>query len=528
MGGATLGHALAQAGRSVLFCERGPSNLGGKGLRGEYPEVQLARDGGRASELSERLSSAGRWTDELCDLSAAKRHSFVPFMGAGTGGSSALYGMALERLFPADLEPRRYHPAAVDSSLPERWPISYEELTAYYTKAERLYGVRGSLDPLRRDTTFGYVGDPPRYSPAAQELASFLRKQGLHPYPLPLACSHVPGCTGCQGYLCDKRCKNDSGEACLAPALTDHGASLLDTCEILKVESTAHTVTGVIGRSHGRDYRLRGKVVVLAAGALSTPALLLRSATADWPTGLANASGLVGRNLMRHCVDLYAVFTKERPDKGGSLKEIGLNDLYAEQGSKLGSVQSFGRMPHAQVLVDGIEEELHGPALAPMAAAYGLAKPLLRGVFDRLFSRALVLATIMEDLPYCENRIIDYDRPGKPRTLAIEYAISDYDRRRLSDFRRRMRRILKPYRHLLLKQGENNRRLAHVCGTCRFGLDPRDSVLDRDNKAHGIDNLYVVDASFFPSSGGTNPALTIAANALRVAEHLTSRNGAGR
>jgi choline dehydrogenase-like flavoprotein len=91
-----------------------------------------------------------------------------------------------------------------------------------------------------------------------------------------------------------------------------------------------------------------------------------------------------------------------------------------------------------------------------------------------------------------------------------------------------MRRILKPYRHLLLKQGENNRRLAHVCGTCRFGLDPRDSVLDRDNKAHGIDNLYVVDASFFPSSGGTNPALTIAANALRVAEHLINRNGAGR
>ena len=124
---------------------------------------------------------------------------FVPFVGAGTGGSSALYGMALERLFPADLEPRRYHPAAIDSSLPERWPISYDELAAYYTKAERLYGVRGSLDPLRKDTTFGYVGDPPRYSPAAQELVSFLRKRGLHPYPLPLACNHVPGCTKVRG-----------------------------------------------------------------------------------------------------------------------------------------------------------------------------------------------------------------------------------------------------------------------------------------------------------------------------------------
>jgi choline dehydrogenase-like flavoprotein len=525
MGGATLGHALAQAGKSVLFCERGASSLGGKGLRGEYAEVRTARGAARSVDLTAKLGSAGRCTGKVFDLSADKPCSFVPFVGVGTGGSSALYGMALERLFPADLEPRQYHPSAIDSTLPGSWPISYGELATYYIKAERLYGVRGNDDPLRTESAFGYVGKPPAYSPAAQELVSFLQRQGLHPYHLPLACSYLPGCSGCQGYLCEKECKHDSGEVCLAPALAKYDASLVDNCEILRLESTARSITGLIGRWQGRDYRFKGKVIALAAGALATPALLLRSATVDWPKGLANRSGLVGRNLMRHFVDLYVVFTRERPAAEGNLKEIGLNDLYVAQGRKLGSVQSFGRMPPGQLIVDSVQEDLRGRSLAVLAAGYGLVKPFLRAATDALFARAIILATIMEDLPYRENRVLDYDRPGKDRALAIKYAMSPYDTRRISDFRRSMKRILGQYRHLLLKQAENNRRLAHVCGTCRFGVDPRDSVLDRNNKAHGIDNLYVVDASFFPSSGGTNPALTIAANALRVAEHLIKRNG---
>jgi choline dehydrogenase-like flavoprotein len=127
----------------------------------------------------------------------------------------------------------------------------------------------------------------------------------------------------------------------------------------------------------------------------------------------------------------------------------------------------------------------------------------------------------MEDLPYEENRVQLPERPetGGPR-VSIAYRVSQQDRRRIRTFRARIREILKPYRFLLIKQAENNKRLAHVCGTCRSGRDPGSSVLDPYNRAHGLENLYVVDSSFFPSSGGTNPGLTITANALRVADHL--------
>jgi choline dehydrogenase-like flavoprotein len=521
MGGATLGYALARAGKSVLFCERGVSSLAGRGVRGEYAEVHIARKAGGSADLMDELSRAGRCNAQLVDLSGAKPYCFVPFIGAGTGGSSALYGMALERLFPSDFEPRQFHRSASESTLPQSWPIAYEALAHYYIMAERLYRARGSHDPLRGDSMFGYVADSPGYSPAAQELVSFLQRKGLHPYHLPLACNYVPRCSGCQGYLCARQCKNDSAQVCLAPALTNYDASLLDNCEVVRLESSAHSITGVIARWRERDYRLKGKIIALAAGALATPALLLRSATSEWPNGLANESGLVGRNLMRHYVDLYAVFTKETPDVAGNLKEIGLNDLYVAQPRKLGSIQSFGAMPPAQLLVDAMQEDLRGRCLPTAAASFGLVKPLLRRALDMLFSRAMILATIMEDLPYRENRVIGYDTGKTGVRNAIKYAISTYDRQRISDFRKRMRHVLNPYRYLLLKQAENNQRLAHVCGTCRFGFDPKDSVLDRNNKTHGIDNLYVVDASFFPSSGGTNPALTVAANALRVAEHLS-------
>jgi choline dehydrogenase-like flavoprotein len=132
----------------------------------------------------------------------------------------------------------------------------------------------------------------------------------------------------------------------------------------------------------------------------------------------------------------------------------------------------------------------------------------------RLFRRGVLLAAIMEDLPYPSNRVV----PGP--ALGIEYHLHARDYTRLKAFRAHVVRALQPYRYLALHQAEKNAMLAHVCGTCRFGNDPNTSVLDLHNRAHGLENLYVVDSSFFPSSAGTNPALTIAANALRVAVHL--------
>jgi choline dehydrogenase-like flavoprotein len=154
-----------------------------------------------------------------------------------------------------------------------------------------------------------------------------------------------------------------------------------------------------------------------------------------------------------------------------------------------------------------------------LAYPFGWVKGVLGWFLARLFSRTLILASVQEDLPYGDNRIT-LGEEGEP---VLEYRVRPEEKARITLFRDKLKALLSPYRFLVFKEAQNNERIAHVCGTCRFGDDPGTSVLDRNNKAHELDNLYVVDSSFFPSSGGTNPALTIAANALRVAEHLKGK-----
>jgi choline dehydrogenase-like flavoprotein len=516
MGGATLGYALARAGRRVLFCEKGRSLLANHGLRGNFAEIFFEHPTAPAAEHAETLARAGRWWEEMEDRSQSKARSYIPFIGSGTGGSSSLYGMALERFYPDDFTPRRHYPKADGADIPEAWPISYEDLRPYYQAAEALFRVRGGTDPLRA----GYLDPlpaPPSMTGASHELHEFLQAKGRHPYALPMACERVPGCLGCQGFLCPNRCKNDSSRICLEPAINDHQAHLLDECRVIRLKSTGDTVTDVECVRRGKSITLRGKLVILAAGALETPSLLLRSASADWPGGLANDSGLVGRNLMRHFVDLYAVFLKNPDGLGGSQKELAFNDYYLSDAGKYGTVQSFGTLPPASVIVAGMEKDVRDSAGSWLTPAFKLAKPFLKAFLARRLSRALILASIMEDLPYPENQVApDPDGQG----FILKYKVRAHDQARITLWRQKLGADLSPYRFMLIKQAENNERIAHACGTCRFGTDPRTSVLNVDNRAHGLANLYVVDSSFFPTSAGTNPALTIAANALRVADRI--------
>lgn len=510
VGGATLGYALAKAGQKVLFVDKGRASfLHEDTLLGAYPELGFARVEAPAARHTELLARGGRCYEEVRD----GRRSFVPFIGCGSGGSSALYGMAMERLFPVDFEPGRHFADVRGSSLPDAWPISYEELAPYYLQAEQLYRVRGARDPLRPAAP--ELLPPMPISPRNAELQAHFQARGLHPYRLPLACEAVAGCECCQGYLCARNCKNDAGRICLAPAVRDHGATLLDECEVTRLEAGPDCITGVVGRCQGRTVTLRANRVALAASALITPALLLRSTSALWPHGVANTSGLVGRNLMRHTVDLYLVFTDERGDN--RFKELGLSDFYQLEGNKLGTLQSFGLLPPAPVLAASLAEDVRN-AVAAALPLFRLMQPLLRTLLNQLLRRGILLAAIMEDLPYLDNRVM----PGPP--LGLDYHLHVHDLARLKTFRTVVTNALKPYRFLALHQAEKNTMLAHACGTCRFGADQTASVLDSNNRAHGIRNLYVVDSSFFPSSGGTNPALTIAANALRVADHLLSRD----
>lgn len=522
MGGATLGLALAKAGQRVLFLEKGSSHLDNpRAVLGRYAETGFASPLAPQPQHRHCLTPAGRYPDLLQDRSARRSTSFIPFIGSGTGGSSALYGMALERFFPSDFEPRQNYAGVPDTTIPARWPISYAQLAPYYDAAEQLFRVRGTPDPLRAGPAPAHLMTPPPLTPAAAELVGFFGEHGLHPYRLPMACEFVDGCATCQGYLCDKNCKNDASRICLAPALAEHGARLLDECEVLRLEASRSAVNAVVCRWRGTELRLRGKRVILAAGALETPRILLGSANADWPHGVANDSRMVGKNLMRHHIDLYLIAPKLKGGFDNRHKEFAFNDFYHTDGQKLGSVQSFGRLPPVPVLAASMADDLRQGPLPWSAALFKLAKPVVAPVLKTLVHDRMILATTLEDLPYADNQVSvpAADGAGGAR-LVLQYRVRQHDKARIAAFRSKMKEVLKPYSFSVVKQAENNQRIAHVCGTCRFGTDPADSVLDANNRAHGLANLYVVDASFFPSSGGTNPSLTIAANALRVAEHL--------
>ncbi|GAB4717436.1 MULTISPECIES: GMC oxidoreductase [Mycobacterium avium complex (MAC)] len=515
MGGGMLGYSLARSGRRVLFVEKGRSTLPGTAgtLRSLMPEVAEPAACRSPKTYCDVLARSGRSTDEVEDISGRCSKRFVPFLGSGTGGSSSLYGMVCERFFAQDFTPRQHFCNLGDSTVPEAWPVTYDEMRPWYAAAERLLGVRGQPDPLRPEAAEVALPAAPPFSPENQPLVDYLSGRGLHPYHLPMACDYTEACSTCQSYLCHRSCKNDAARNCVLPAVAEYGAHLLPECQVVRIDADRRQVRHVICESRSGTLALKAKVVVLAAGALVTPVLLLNSRSADWPHGLANGSDWVGRNLMRHLVDLVEIWPQADRRMAGANKEIGLNDFYFWEGQKYGTVQSFGPMPPMEILTS---------TPGWRARALRLAKPAVRQVYERFFNGGLVLATIMEDLPYLDNRVLPSDKPstdGRQR-LRLQYRLHANEIERRAVFLHQLKEVLDPFRKITLRGAEDNKAVAHVCGTCRFGTDPTTSVLNPQNRAHEVDNLYVVDSSFFPSSAGLNPSLTIAANALRVATHV--------
>ncbi|MGE2721089.1 GMC oxidoreductase [Mycolicibacterium celeriflavum] len=515
MGGGMLGYSLARAGRRVLFVEKGRSTLPGVPgtIRSAIPELAEPGAGRSAETYYDALARAGRSTDEVEDVTGRLSRRFIPFIGSGTGGSSAIYGMVCERFFARDFTPRQNFRDPGDSTVPDAWPVNYDQMRPWYAAAEKLLRVRGQTDPLRPEEAEVALPPGPPFSADNQRLVDYLTGRGLHPYRLPLACDYTDGCTTCQLYLCHRSCKNDAARNCVLPAVTEHGAQLLPECRVVRLDADRRRVRHVICESRSGTLALKAKVVILAAGALVTPMLLLNSRSTDWPRGLANGSDWVGRNLMRHLATSIEI--RPRDDHGTMVqtKEIGLNDFYFWEGEKYGTVQSFGPIPP-------LEMWTNRPGWRSKAVS--LTSPVHRWIYERFIGGGLAVAAIMEDLPYLDNRVLPCDQPkldGRQR-LRIQYHLHGNEIRRRAIFMRQVKEVFEPFQKVTLRRAENNEALAHVCGTCRFGTDPSSSVLDAYNRAHEVDNLYVVDASFFPSSAGLNPALTVAANALRVAEHV--------
>ena len=510
IGGATLGHALAQAGLSVLFLERGQFNGAAGSIAGDWLEALVpARPEGPNSEERRR---AGRLDAPISDVSSGEAKPILPLLGIGTGGSSALYGMVMERFFPSDFTPGDWFSKSGGANLPERWPVSYDEMAPFYARAEALYGVRATPDPLHECAGARGIKEPPPLHAVSRELAQGLRGRGLHPYHVPMACEYRDGCRECLGFLCPMACKNDSERACLKPALASGKAHLLIGCTVERIRARDGEVVGVEASWQGETVFIKGRIVALAAGAVHSPALLLRSGGAG---GLANGSGQVGRNLMRHLIDYYLVRTRSRAEPG-PVKQLALNDFYHHEGTKLGTLQANGRMPPARIVAAGLRADWR-PHIGPFDALWPLARPAVEWQVARMLRRSHIFVSFLEDLPHAENRIT-LGEDG--RAIRLAYKIPPADQERLARFRHLIGQSLSDFRVRPIHRAHLNAMLGHVCGTCRFGDDPATSVLDRNNRTHEVANLYVVDGSFLPTSGGTNPSLTIAANALRVADAM--------
>lgn len=528
MGGSTIGYSLARKGHRVLLIEKGQflhsnvSDAAGS-LPIEDAEGTLAQDPGE--DARERLSK-GHWPERIQGDGSFGRLEFFAPLGCGSGGTTGLFAAALERFRPTDFRPRASFPAATDSTLPERWPITYEELRPYYEQAEALFRVCGSPDPLAPDVQPA-LRQPPPLSERDQHLHDSLTRLGLHPYRIHVGCEYKPGCTECAGRVCPRACKSDAARICLLPALDGFGARLLPECEVVGIDAGPSKVNALQCVRDGRSLTIRGKVVVLAAGAYMSPLLLLKSASPAWPGGVSNRSGLVGRNLMVHVADYIALTPLQRLATSGPQKSLAFNDFYETDGEKIGSFQAVG----AQISPGQVMQYIRYVAERDPRWWARLARPrplwwrkvsspvirLIALVMYHAFNfkNAAIWGQVVEDLPYHDNRIVV--DPQAKNGFRFEYRYTDELRSRVLSFRRRLAKAISPHRAIVLS-GENNLNFGHVCGTCRFGDDPDASVLNRDNRSHDLDNLYVVDASFFPSSGGTNPSLTIAANAMRVAE----------
>jgi len=495
VGGATLGHFLASRGLRVLFLEKGSRiRRGGEGHTEISPDTRM---------------TYGWWPHPVSEReSAGNLKHFYAAVGCAVGGSSIHYAAALERMAASDFTGLQTSGGTIPP-----WPVSFGEFQSYYEAAETLYGISRTASQEVEA----------RISEWDRALMEQMRQNGLRPEPLHVAMRYDDKCLECIGRICPRACKADALVTCLEPALRQAQCQLLEDCEVQTLDADAQAVRLVRATHRGRALEFRARIFVLSAGALHTPQVLLRSRNALWPQGLANRSDQVGRNLMFHASDLFALWAPRRLSREArQRKAISVRDFYVRDGRRLGYVQSLGVDAGAGVIAAYLKEQLRRRGVHNEVLLSLLAKaPSKIGAL--MFGNAGIFAATSEDDPSPNNRIVlDATQPDG---ATFSYTLTDELRRRADDLRFEFAKSVRPWRMVRISP-EVQLNYGHPCGTCRFGDDPASSVLDRDCRAHDLENLYVVDASFMPRSGAINPSLTIAANALRVAARIAARLGA--
>ncbi|TCL00733.1 choline dehydrogenase-like flavoprotein [Shimia isoporae] len=495
MGGGTIGRRLAEAGLCVLFVERGPA-----GLRME--ETELNAD---IWDREARLVR-GFWPEPMTADVDGVETTFNAPLGAGIGGSSVFYAATLERPEPHDLDHSEEMPHPTGG-----WPIGYTEMQPYFEEAEAQFFVRGTSDPLGQPVDLLEPLDMP---PADSALFEAMQKAGLHPYQGHMALRDKDGCNSCLGRKCPRRCKMDGRSAGVEPALETGNADVLDLTEVTRINTDRHGVTSITALRNGQEITLTARAYVLAAGALASPRLFMAS-------GIVGSSGLVGRNLMFHLNEMFALWPGRDHKGSGATKSLAFRDTYRSGDTRLGMVQAMGIEARYGEIVHFLNMAFDRSLLRKLRPLRQLTH-IPAALAVRLFGDAKLFVGILEDLPYAENRVL-FD-PDRPRHVRIKYSIAPELRARRKTLRRAVRSSLKGLRTVFLGTGPDLN-WGHPCGTLRFGNDPATSVLDRDCRTHDVENLWVADASFMPTSMGVNPSLTIAANALRVGDAIIAELG---
>ncbi|USG61317.1 GMC family oxidoreductase [Sneathiella marina] len=516
MGGGTIGHQLAQSGMRVLFLEMGEalkpeavqSTSFFNKIRKQFDDDLKATELKNAGRLNEKITVAK-------DGSTFKR--YLP-LGSGPGGSTAIYGAALERMKRIDFECSIKNFDSEKTNIPQKWPLDFDEFCQYYTRAEIMYRVKGTRDPLDADD-IGELPPPPLACKRDEALLKTWVDKGLHPYKMHVGIGYIEGCNECLGKVCARNCKSDALTDALTPAIQKYDAQLLTNCKVLKLNADKTSAQSVLALHDGEERDLSAKIIVVSAGAIGSPGLLLNSSSEHWPNGLGNDNDQVGRNLMFHASDFFAVWPTKPSSLDGPKKTIALNDLYVHQDRKLGCFQSVGVNIEQGHIFQYFTEKLQRWNWPLKNISLQLMR--VPAYFASFFLRnAAIFASIIEDYPYEFNRV-KLETSSK-FGVSIEYRSSAELKERTKLSRKAIMDLITPCKSLLLT-GADNLNFGHSCGTCRMGVSEKNSVIDTSCKLHGMENIYVVDASFFPTSAGVNPSLTIAANAIRVADLIVEK-----
>ena len=506
-GGASVAYKLAATGKRILLLERG----------GYLPRSPANWD-------SQTVFVDGAYQADETWYGGDGR-SFHPGLHYYVGGNSKVYGATLFRLRERDFGEIRHR-----DGVSPAWPLKYEDFEPYYAEAERLFHVHGQRgeDPTEPPSSGPFHYPPVSHEPRIQALSDSLTKDGLHPFHLPLGIlldeqdgkptptSICIRCDAFDGFPCLLNGKADAQVMCVDPALKAHpNLTLLTGAYVAKLttDQAGQSVTGVQVVRAGQKECYSADIVVVACGALSSALLLLRSANDRHPNGLGNASGQLGRNYMRHNQSILMALMREANDTVFQ-KTLAVSDYYFNADDweyPLGLIQMCATSHGAQIRGEALPSWLEWLPKMP---------------FEEMARHSMDFWLSGEDLPRWENRIF-YD--GDRVMLDVTEGNMEAHHR----LKNKLEKILSAAgahptlleRSLYLGKDIPIGGTAHQAGTARFGTDPATSVLDLDCKVHELDNLYLADASFFPSIGAVNPTLTIIANALRVADKIKERIG---